>query len=243
MALGTQALESMPAEQLQRTLGYTAATAADGSSEQTDLVGQGDVRDDLAGIKVPTLVDSTTDDRLTSTALHRHLAGTIPGAHLVEIPPAICRCWSGRTGAAAHHRLPRRSQRLKAPRVGPRGEPRHSPSPGPPVTPRSHGGTMLEFGNLDEPTPFHDQQKHRGLSAPVPEVRCRGRLRRGTVIAPRFGLSFDGDGGPRSCSPGTARGPGRPAEQLRLRPGPTGNPHHHRRANAAPWASRGRSTR
>lgn len=85
MALGTQALESMPAEQLQQTLGYTAATAADGSSEQTDLVGQVDVRDDLAGIKVPTLVISTTDDRLTSTALHRHLAETIPGAELAEI--------------------------------------------------------------------------------------------------------------------------------------------------------------
>ncbi|WSB81360.1 alpha/beta hydrolase [Streptomyces sp. NBC_01775] len=86
MALGTQALESMPAEQLQQNLGYTAATAPDGSSEQTDLVGQVDVRDDLAGIKVPTLVVSTTDDRLTSTALHRHLAETIPGAQLAEIP-------------------------------------------------------------------------------------------------------------------------------------------------------------
>ncbi|GGU45015.1 alpha/beta fold hydrolase [Streptomyces coeruleorubidus] len=85
MALGTQALESMPTEQLRQTLGYTAATAADGSSEQTDLVGQVDVRDDLAGITVPTLVISTTDDRLTSTALHRRLAETIPGAQLAEI--------------------------------------------------------------------------------------------------------------------------------------------------------------
>jgi pimeloyl-ACP methyl ester carboxylesterase len=85
MALGTQALESMPAEQLRQTLGYVAAGAADGSSEQTDLVGQLDVRDDLAGIKIPTLVISTTDDRLTSTALHRHLAETIPDAQLVEI--------------------------------------------------------------------------------------------------------------------------------------------------------------
>ncbi|MGY0063470.1 alpha/beta fold hydrolase [Streptomyces sp. LZ34] len=85
MALGAQALESMPAEQLRQTLGYTAATAADGSSEQTDLVGQVDVRDDLAGIKVPTLVVSTTDDRLTSTALHRQLAETIPDAQLAEI--------------------------------------------------------------------------------------------------------------------------------------------------------------
>ncbi|WSQ14694.1 alpha/beta hydrolase [Streptomyces sp. NBC_01231] len=86
MALGTQALESMPAEQLQQTLGYVAAGAADGSSEQTDLVGQLDVRDDLAAITVPTLVISTTDDRLVSTNLHRHLAQTIPGAQLADIP-------------------------------------------------------------------------------------------------------------------------------------------------------------
>ncbi|MFJ4539988.1 alpha/beta fold hydrolase [Streptomyces tibetensis] len=85
MALGTQALESMPAEQLQQTLGYVAASAADGSSEQTDLVGQVDVRDDLAGITVPTLVVSTTDDRLVSSDLHRRLAENIPGAQLAEI--------------------------------------------------------------------------------------------------------------------------------------------------------------
>ncbi|MGV9383075.1 alpha/beta fold hydrolase [Nonomuraea sp. NPDC003707] len=85
MALGTQALESMSSEQLQETLGFAAVTAADGSPEQVDLVGQVDVRDDLAGIKVPTLVISTTDDWVTSTALHRRLAETIPSARLAEI--------------------------------------------------------------------------------------------------------------------------------------------------------------
>ncbi|MGW4966669.1 alpha/beta fold hydrolase [Nonomuraea sp. NPDC004186] len=85
MALGTQALESMSSEQLQETLGFAAATAADGSPEQVDLVGRVDVRDDLAGIKVPTLVISTADDWVTSTALHRRLADTIPGARLAEI--------------------------------------------------------------------------------------------------------------------------------------------------------------
>jgi pimeloyl-ACP methyl ester carboxylesterase len=85
LALGTQTLESMPAEQLQQTLGYVAATTAEGSSEQTDLVGRVDVRDDLAGITVPTLVISTSDDRMTSTALHRELAEAIPDAHLAEI--------------------------------------------------------------------------------------------------------------------------------------------------------------
>ncbi|MFD9113453.1 alpha/beta fold hydrolase [Streptomyces bottropensis] len=72
VALGTQALESMPAEQLQQTLGYVAAGTVDGSA-------------DLAGITVPTLVVSTTDDRLVSSALHRRLAETIPGARLAEI--------------------------------------------------------------------------------------------------------------------------------------------------------------
>src|SRR3954467_7754228 len=85
MALGTQALESMPAEQLQQTLGYIAAGAADGSSEQTDLVGQVDVRDDLAGLTVPTLVVSTTDDRLPPPPPPPRLAETIPGAQLAEI--------------------------------------------------------------------------------------------------------------------------------------------------------------
>ncbi|MFM9607178.1 alpha/beta hydrolase [Streptomyces sp. V2] len=85
-ALGTQGLESMPEEQLRQVVGYAASGAADGSPEQADLVGRVDVRDDLAGIGVPTLVVSTTDDRLTSPALHRHLARTIPGARLAEIP-------------------------------------------------------------------------------------------------------------------------------------------------------------
>ncbi|MER6959864.1 alpha/beta fold hydrolase [Streptomyces sp. NPDC000618] len=85
VALGTHGIESMPTEQLRQTLGYTAAAAADGSSEQSDLVGRVDVRGDLATIAVPTLVISTTDDRLTSTALHRQLADAIPGAQLAEI--------------------------------------------------------------------------------------------------------------------------------------------------------------
>jgi pimeloyl-ACP methyl ester carboxylesterase len=85
MALGTQGLQSMPGEQLRQVLGYTAAAAVEGSPEQADLVGRVDVRDDLAAIDVPALVISTTDDRLTSTALHRHLAHTISGAELAEI--------------------------------------------------------------------------------------------------------------------------------------------------------------
>lgn len=85
MSLGTQALESMPAEQMQQTLAFTAATAPEGTPDHADLVGRADVRDDLAGIPVPALVISTTDDWFTSTALHQQLAETIPGAELAEL--------------------------------------------------------------------------------------------------------------------------------------------------------------
>lgn len=85
IALGATALESMSSEQRQQTVGFAAATAADGSPEQAELVGRVDVTGDLAGIAVPTLVISTTDDRVTSTALHRQLAEGIPGAELTEI--------------------------------------------------------------------------------------------------------------------------------------------------------------
>ncbi len=84
-ALGTQALESMSDEQLQGALGMTAASTAAGTAEHVDLVGEVDVRADLAGITAPTLVVSTTDDRMTSTALHRQLVEAIPGAQLAEI--------------------------------------------------------------------------------------------------------------------------------------------------------------
>lgn len=85
ISLGSQFLESMSSEQLREVLDFAAATAADGSPEQAALAGQLDVRNDLAGIQVPTLVISTTDDPLTSTALHHQLAETIPDAQLAEI--------------------------------------------------------------------------------------------------------------------------------------------------------------
>ena len=84
-ALGAQALESMPAEQLQGVLGFAAAGVVEGTPEHVELVGRVDVRDDLAAITAPTLVISTTDDRMVSTALHRQLAEAIPGAQLAEI--------------------------------------------------------------------------------------------------------------------------------------------------------------
>ncbi|MGI5261670.1 alpha/beta fold hydrolase [Streptomyces angustmyceticus] len=85
-ALSPQAIEAMPAEQLEEALTYAAAEVADGTVEHADLVSRIDVRDDLAALRVPTLVISTTADHLAPPALHRHLADTIPGAQLAEIP-------------------------------------------------------------------------------------------------------------------------------------------------------------
>lgn len=85
MALGADALEAMPDEQLQQAIGFTAAGVADGTPEHAELAPRADVRDDLPGIQAPTLVISTTQDWFTSTRLHRRLADTIPGARLAEI--------------------------------------------------------------------------------------------------------------------------------------------------------------
>ncbi|MFJ7075496.1 hypothetical protein [Streptomyces sp. NPDC098781] len=58
--MGADALEAMPDEQLQQAVGFTAAGVEDGTPEHAELVPRVDVRDDLASIKVPTLVISTT---------------------------------------------------------------------------------------------------------------------------------------------------------------------------------------
>ncbi|MEU2716279.1 alpha/beta fold hydrolase [Streptomyces sp. NPDC007205] len=85
-ALSPQAIEAMPTEQLEEVITYAAGEVADGTVEHADLAGRIDVRDDLADIRIPTLVISTTADHLAPPALHRHLAENIPGAQLTEIP-------------------------------------------------------------------------------------------------------------------------------------------------------------
>lgn len=85
-ALSPQAIEAMPAEQLEEVITYAAAEVADGTVEHADLASRIDVRDDLAAVRVPTLVISTTADHIAPPALHHHLAGNIPGAQLAEIP-------------------------------------------------------------------------------------------------------------------------------------------------------------
>jgi pimeloyl-ACP methyl ester carboxylesterase len=85
VALSAQALEALPADQLRATLAYTAASSADGTPDQADLVTRVDVRDDLARIGVPTLVISTTADRTVAPVLHRRLADQITGALFAEL--------------------------------------------------------------------------------------------------------------------------------------------------------------
>ncbi|PWK66546.1 pimeloyl-ACP methyl ester carboxylesterase [Streptomyces sp. CG 926] len=85
-ALSPQALEAMPAEQLEQVIAYAAADIADGTVEHAELATRVDVREDLAAIRVPTLVISTTADRLVPPVLHHHLAENIDGARLAELP-------------------------------------------------------------------------------------------------------------------------------------------------------------
>ncbi|WP_354670938.1 alpha/beta fold hydrolase [Actinomadura sp. DC4] len=81
----TSFLESLPPEFLDAALQEFARTVPEGTPEHTDLVQRIDVRDDLAAVRVPTLVISTTQDPLVTPDLHRRLATDIPGARLVEV--------------------------------------------------------------------------------------------------------------------------------------------------------------
>ncbi|MEV5877455.1 alpha/beta fold hydrolase [Streptomyces sp. NPDC052101] len=84
-ALSPQAMEAMPAEQFEEIIAYTAANIADGTVDHAELATRIDVHDDLADIRVPTLVISTTADHLVPPVLHHELAEKIPGAELAEI--------------------------------------------------------------------------------------------------------------------------------------------------------------
>lgn len=84
-ALSPAALEALTDEELADVLKGTGETAPPGTAEHTDLVERVDVRADLPGLSVPTLVITATEDRLVPPALHRDLATRIPGAQLAEI--------------------------------------------------------------------------------------------------------------------------------------------------------------
>ena len=78
-------LEALAPGQLEAAVEVLARAVPPGTPEHTDLIGRIDVRRDLAGIRSPTLVISTTADPLVSPDLHRQLADGIPGAQLAEI--------------------------------------------------------------------------------------------------------------------------------------------------------------
>ncbi|MEV3853847.1 alpha/beta fold hydrolase [Streptomyces sp. NPDC050095] len=85
-ALSEHALRSLDDEQLAALLKDVGAGIPPGTADHVDLVTRVDVRADLPRITAPTLVVTTTGDRLVPPPLHRELAAAIPGARLAEIP-------------------------------------------------------------------------------------------------------------------------------------------------------------
>lgn len=85
LARSPAALDEMTPDQQQAAAEAAAPYAPAGTPAQTSLVATIDVRADLPRVSVPTLVISTTEDRLVSPALHRQLAEAIPGAAYAEL--------------------------------------------------------------------------------------------------------------------------------------------------------------
>lgn len=86
MAFGEPVLNSFTPAQIQTAAQQMAPTIPSGTGAQVDLVRRADVRGDLAGITVPTLVVVTTADPLIAPALQRSLAAAIPGSETAELP-------------------------------------------------------------------------------------------------------------------------------------------------------------
>ncbi|WP_428953489.1 alpha/beta fold hydrolase [Streptomyces sp. cg35] len=84
-ALSEEALRSLDDGQLAALLKEVGTSVPPGTADHVDLVTRVDVRADLARITAPTLVITTTGDRLVPPALHRELASSIPGSRLAEI--------------------------------------------------------------------------------------------------------------------------------------------------------------
>lgn len=81
-------LEGVSPEEFDALVAGTRAGLPPGMADHFDLVARADVRDDLARVRVPSLVFAATGDRLVLPASHRRLAAGIPGARLVELPGA-----------------------------------------------------------------------------------------------------------------------------------------------------------
>ncbi|KAB2344761.1 alpha/beta fold hydrolase [Actinomadura rudentiformis] len=85
LANSPAALDSIPAADLAGVVHATAGSLPPGTPEHTEILPRVDVRADLARISVPTLVISTTRDRLVPPSLHREVAAQITGARLAEL--------------------------------------------------------------------------------------------------------------------------------------------------------------
>lgn len=82
---GESWVNALGAEQLAGLRDGLLAPVPAAFRQQFGLTGRVDVRGELAGIAVPTLVISTTEDMLVPPGQHRALAEGIPGARLVEL--------------------------------------------------------------------------------------------------------------------------------------------------------------
>jgi pimeloyl-ACP methyl ester carboxylesterase len=78
-----QALASMGEPELQDAA--AAAIPSAGAPEQYAMISQVDARAELTNIKAPTLVITTTEDKVIPLYLQRQLAAGIPGARTAEI--------------------------------------------------------------------------------------------------------------------------------------------------------------
>ncbi|MFC6062623.1 alpha/beta fold hydrolase [Streptomyces ochraceiscleroticus] len=78
-------LRDLPHDDLDALLDPCPELVPDGSADQAALVRSLDVRADLPGIAVPTLVIATLHDQLVDPAHSRYLADHIPGAQYAEL--------------------------------------------------------------------------------------------------------------------------------------------------------------
>ncbi|MER5351501.1 alpha/beta fold hydrolase [Kitasatospora sp. NPDC002551] len=86
VGFGRSWVDALPAARLaELRAALTAAPVPAGIGWQFGLGADADVRAELAGVGVPTLVVSTTEDDLVAPQQHRALAQGIPGARLAEL--------------------------------------------------------------------------------------------------------------------------------------------------------------
>lgn len=84
-AFSAETLRATPEAALRTAIDALADLIPAGTPEHVDLVRRADVRGDLAFVRAPTLVVSTTGDPLVSPRLHEELAALIPRARLARI--------------------------------------------------------------------------------------------------------------------------------------------------------------